>query len=273
MRNLKLHKTKLTKLLLENDKEVLDFYVDGNTNKTYILYTDGEASCHDNSIENFHFHPNPIRLTFLSVTSEISIVDETSVNIFDQDLNLVTSFEFSDQCKAAEYSPGQDLLAILLKSGVFQLLTVDSFGNFSVVNEFQIEEHKCVNQFVNVGWGSKETQFHGSEGKDARKNVVNLVEDAVVGVEDSVISWRGDGTLCVVTFKRGIENAFIVLDKDGVPQYSSEVCAGLEAALSWKPSGNLIAGVQKLPNKYQIVFFEKNGLRHGEFTISSEVNL
>ena len=34
-----------------------------------------------------------------------------------------------------------------------------------------------------------------------------------------------------------------------------------------RPSGNLIASSQKLPNKHEIIFFEKNGLRHGEFSL------
>lgn len=35
-----------------------------------------------------------------------------------------------------------------------------------------------------------------------------------------------------------------------------------------RPSGSLIASTQEKPNKHDIVFFEKNGLLHGEFTLS-----
>ncbi|CAJ0941111.1 unnamed protein product [Ranitomeya imitator] len=34
-----------------------------------------------------------------------------------------------------------------------------------------------------------------------------------------------------------------------------------------KPSGSLIASTQSKPNKHDVVFFEKNGLLHGEFTL------
>ena len=37
-----------------------------------------------------------------------------------------------------------------------------------------------------------------------------------------------------------------------------------------RPSGNLIASTQRLPHKYQVVFFEKNGLRHGEFSLRAD---
>ena len=40
-----------------------------------------------------------------------------------------------------------------------------------------------------------------------------------------------------------------------------------------RPSGNLLSGTQRLPqNRHQIVFFERNGLRHGEFPINTDGN-
>ena len=35
----------------------------------------------------------------------------------------------------------------------------------------------------------------------------------------------------------------------------------------YRPSGGLIATSLRKPNKHEIAFFEKNGLRHGEFTL------
>lgn len=47
---------------------------------------------------------------------------------------------------------------------------------------------------VTVGWGKKETQFHGSEGKEAAKRQEAFVEELVEG-DDGLprISWKGDG--------------------------------------------------------------------------------
>jgi elongator complex protein 1 len=48
----------------------------------------------------------------------------------------------------------------------------------------------------------------------------------------------------------------------------------LEHTLVWRPSGNLIVGTQRFgfegggagrPERHDVVFFERNGLRHGEF--------
>lgn len=49
--------------------------------------------------------------------------------------------------------------------------------------------------------------------------------------------------------------------------YTSELLTALEEFLSWKPSGNLIATSQRLPNKHVISLFEKNGLKHRELIL------
>lgn len=35
----------------------------------------------------------------------------------------------------------------------------------------------------------------------------------------------------------------------------------------FRPSGSLIASTQRQPNKHSVVFMEKNGLLHGDFTL------
>lgn len=81
-----------------------------------------------------------------------------------------------------------------------------------------------------------------------------------------------------------------VYNREGVLQYTSEPVDKLEHVLSWRyelyiqgffffykylqlckfflrPSGNLISSSRRLPDKHEIIFFEKNGLRHGEFSL------
>jgi elongator complex protein 1 len=55
---------------------------------------------------------------------------------------------------------------------------------------------------VNVGWGKKETQFHGSEGKAAAKIVKEKVVQSISKDDDGMprISWRGDGAYFVCSF-------------------------------------------------------------------------
>ena len=40
----------------------------------------------------------------------------------------------------------------------------------------------------------------------------------------------------------------------------------------FRPSGNLIVSSQRLPHRHDIVFIERNGLRHGEFTLREKTN-
>lgn len=136
---------------------------------------------------------------------------------------------------------------------------------------------------INVGWGSKQTQFHGSLGKAAAQAPTK----AIVGHspdDDTIprISWRGDGAFFVVSSLSSQNGSALkhrvlrVYDRQAALQSTSEPVAGLEHALSWRPSGNLIVGTQRFgfegggagkAGRHDVVFFERNGLRHGEFGV------
>lgn len=67
-----------------------------------------------------------------------------------------------------------------------------------------------------------------------------------------------------------------VYDRQAALQSTSEAVPGLEHALAWRPSGNLIVGTQRFgfegggagrEGRHDVVFFERNGLRHGEFSL------
>lgn len=126
------------------------------------------------------------------------------------------------------------------------------------------------NKQIAVGWGAKETQFHGSEGKEAAKSVKTKVV-SLLPSDDQVprISWHGDGQLFVVSsvLKEIGYRQLRVYDRDGRLYSTSEDIVGLEHAVHWKPSGSLITATQQHQNKHSVIFFEKNGLQHGGFTI------
>jgi elongator complex protein 1 len=61
-----------------------------------------------------------------------------------------------------------------------------------------------------------------------------------------------------------------VFTRDGQIESFSEPIDGLEGVLSWRPSGNWIATVQRRSDdEAEIVFLERNGLRHGGFSLRS----
>ena len=64
-----------------------------------------------------------------------------------------------------------------------------------------------------------------------------------------------------------------VWSRDGSLYSTSEPVAGLGSSLDWAPRGHLIAShVSKPPpaGSGDVVFFERNGLRHGEFPLRGE---
>lgn len=169
--------------------------------------------------------------------------------------------------KAIQWSPDQEIIAMVTGQDTVIVMT----GTFDPVTEVDLNQNNFgEEQFIAVGWGKKETQFRGSEGKAAVCAVPKSVEEMRTFDEGQPrISWRGDGSLFAVsTFSPESNSRRIrIFSRDAVLQYTSEPTSGLEEAMCWRPSGNLIASSQRLPNKHVIAFFEKNGLRHGEFLL------
>uniref|UniRef100_A0A8C6KL75 Elongator complex protein 1 n=1 Tax=Nothobranchius furzeri TaxID=105023 RepID=A0A8C6KL75_NOTFU len=165
------------------------------------------------------------------------------------------------------WSPDEELVILTTGQETFIMMTKD----FEPITEVGIHQDDFgEGKFITVGWGKKETQFHGSEGKQAARRKVQEAQPAVAWDDRRPrVTWRGDGQLfaisaiCPQTGGRKVR----VWNREGVLQATSEPVNGLEQALCWKPSGSLIASSQRHPNKHSVVFMEKNGLLHGDFTL------
>uniref|UniRef100_A0AAY5KFE2 Elongator complex protein 1 n=1 Tax=Esox lucius TaxID=8010 RepID=A0AAY5KFE2_ESOLU len=165
---------------------------------------------------------------------------------------------------AMSWSPDQELVSLTTGQDTIIMMTKD----FEPITEVGIHQDDFgEGKFITVGWGKKETQFHGSEGKHAaqRKTISALPWDD----RRPRVTWRGDGQLfavsaiCLQTGARKVR----VWNRECFLQSTSETTNGLEQSLCWKPSGSLLAATQRLPNKHSVVFMEKNGLLHGDFTL------
>lgn len=170
---------------------------------------------------------------------------------------------------AAAWSPDEELLAITTRAKTFLYMTRE-FENVAEISFTQADLQ--ASQQVSVGWGKKETQFHGKRAKALRDPTVpEVVDEGKFSSNDdasTTISWRGDGAYVAVnTIEEGIRRAVRVYSREGALDSVSEPVDGLEGALSWRPYGNLIAGIQRLNDRIDVVFFERNGLRHGQFTL------
>lgn len=175
---------------------------------------------------------------------------------------------------AAAWSPDEELLAISTKDQSFLLMSRD-FESVADV-PFTADDAK-LSKHVSVGWGKVETQFKGKRAKALRDPTIpEKVDEGLLSEHDQGevnISWRGDGNFVAVNSIEGKTRRMIrVYSRDGVLDSVSEPVDYLEGALSWRPAGNLISGIQRLEDRILVVFFERNGLRHGEFELRFSKN-
>lgn len=210
-----------------------------------------------------------VQADFVTAINVLCIVtnegDVFTVNTENQEVEVVGSV--SAGLDAACWSPDQELLVLVTRESSVVMMTAE----FDPLIEFPLNHDGFgESEFINIGWGKKETQFHGQQGKAAAKSAKSTVVP-VSELDDLIprISWCGDGEMFAVSYVTNESKCrrIRVINNEGVLQYTSEETSGLEQALSWKPSGSLIASSQRFPNKHDIVFFEKNGLRHGEFSL------
>jgi len=170
---------------------------------------------------------------------------------------------------AAAWAPDEELLAICTKDDKFLLMSRE-FEPLADTS-FSPEDAK-LSKHVSVGWGKVETQFKGKRAKALRDPTIpEKVDEGLLSVHDKgevTISWRGDGAYVAVnSIEAKAKRMIRVYSRDGILDSVSEPVDYLEGALSWRPAGNLISGVQRREDGPRVVFFERNGLRHGEFDL------
>ncbi len=169
---------------------------------------------------------------------------------------------------AAAWAPDEEILAIVSSADTLILMSRD----FEPITDITLTPDDLkASKHVSVGWGKKETQFQGKRAKALRDPTMpESVDEGKLSLNDDAkinVSWRGDGAFVAINSIVSGRRAIRVYTRDAVLDSASEPVDGLESALSWRPSGNLIAGVQRLEDHVDIVFFERNGLRHGQFSL------
>ncbi|KAK0706398.1 IKI3 family-domain-containing protein [Lasiosphaeria miniovina] len=172
---------------------------------------------------------------------------------------------------AARWSPDEELLVIVTGDDKVVFMS----RSFDVITETAVTADDLkASKHVSVGWGKKETQFHGrgAKAKALRDPTIpEKVDEGLFSPNDDgrcTVSWRGDGAFVAINLHQEQPRRVIrVYNRDGELDSVSEPVDGLEGSLSWRPAGNLMAGIQRLPDRVDVVFFERNGLRHGQFTL------
>ncbi|OAA69460.1 iki3 [Cordyceps fumosorosea ARSEF 2679] len=231
--------------------------------------------------------PNPdlpvdkiLNIQYLSGTATICLVleggdiitvKEDQLGGEDAHIEIVGSID--DGISAARWSPDEELLVVVTKANnaIFMGSSLDPVAEVALTAEdLRASKH------VSVGWGKKETQFQGRGAKALRDPTIpEKVDEGVPSQHENgatTISWRGDGSYVAInSVQDGSRRVIRVYSREGELDSASEPVDHLESSLSWRPSGNLMAGIQRLQDNIDVVFFERNGLRHGQFTLRSSL--
>ncbi|XP_023219485.1 elongator complex protein 1-like [Centruroides sculpturatus] len=211
--------------------------------------------------------PEIIKCTYIIEKQSICLACANGdIFMYDISFSQVESVgSIADGIQDMVWSPDQELIVFVTRTDLFILMSKD----FDPVIEDNI--HSDVfgeNEPISVGWGSKETQFDIK--KPSNKNCKEVMSTEFLD-KCPCICWRGDGEYFVISATDSSNNRKLrIWNREGILQFTSEKIVGLESTLDWKPSGNLIASSQHFPQKHAVVFFEKNGLQHGEFELPYE---
>ncbi|CAX42359.1 subunit of Elongator complex,putative [Candida dubliniensis CD36] len=253
---------------------------------------------------NFIHFVDATQLIFVFANGDIVTANyNTSTNeIDDTIIEIVGSIDVG--ISAASWSIDEETLTIvtnenklLLLSRVFEPICEKLLDS----SDIKITDSK----HVSVGWGKKETQFKGKGFKalerererealkhaglddnvtQLRDPTVNEIEKGTLSTFDDQsvqISWRGDCEYFSVSTVEPVivedtgemyeRRVIRVFNREGELDSVNEAVDGLEHTLSWKPQGALIASTQRHIDDedgeqvLDLVFYERNGLRHGQF--------
>ncbi|CAK8676042.1 unnamed protein product [Clavelina lepadiformis] len=274
MKNLKLLFCEETEL----PTDVIWFTIDNETSKFFVAYSkqiigynskDYKKCLHVNLSEAISYD-KPIEivgLQYMYGEEQLCIAlrhgDVVLCNVVSGECECVGSVDC--ELLSMSWSPFQDIVIFVTNRGSVVVMTHD----FDPITELELSaEGFGEGKFVNVGWGSKETQFQGSAGKYVSgKERKHEATDAIHDDNQVKIAWRGDGQYFAIGNVEQGKRRFRVWNQECDLQYTSEDMAGLESPFTWKPSGSLIASTQRKAHRHDVVFFELNGLQHGEFTL------
>ncbi|KAK0613849.1 IKI3 family-domain-containing protein [Immersiella caudata] len=195
--------------------------------------------------------------------------DDGGASSADAHVEIIGTLEPS--IEAARWSPDDEMVVFVTGSGKAVFMSRD----FDVITETDLApEDLKLSKHVSVGWGKKETQFQGKGAKAKALRDPTIPDRVDEGARSSredgscSISWRGDGAYVAVNYlQEGVRRVIRVYNRDGELDSVSEPVDGLEGSLSWRPEGNLVASIQRLVDRVDVVFFERNGLRHGQFSL------
>jgi elongator complex protein 1 len=239
--------------------------------RNYAVITSWDAPCPNpdfpcDEVLSLHYFGDNLTACIVLAGGDIIVVREEPMPGEDR-IEIMGSVDAG--ITAAVWSPDEELLAITTKADTLVFMSRSFEG---IVDVAMTPEDLKASSHVSVGWGKKETQFQGKGAKALRDPTMPAkIDEGVLSPDENSrvsISWRGDGAyVAVSTIEERPRRIIRVYSRECILDSVSEPVDGLEGALSWRPAGNLIAGIQRLKDHVDVVFFERNGLRHGQFSL------
>ncbi|KIW05416.1 uncharacterized protein PV09_03927 [Verruconis gallopava] len=217
-------------------------------------------------ILDIHYFADTAVICLVLLGGDIVIVRESPLP-GEELLEIVGSVDAG--LAAAAWSPDEELLVLVTNDENVLCMSRD----FETVSETRFDRADVsLSKHVNVGWGKKETQFLGKRARALKDPTMpeKVDEGRLSEYDDKAtrITWRGDGQYFAINaVESGVRRLMRVYSREGVLDSVSEPVDFFEGPLSWRPAGNIIAGVKRLEDGAEIIFFERNGLRHGEFRL------
>ncbi|KAI0142383.1 IkappaB kinase complex, IKAP component [Hypoxylon sp. NC0597] len=222
----------------------------------------------DRVVSSHHFS-DTLTTCLVLEGGDIVVVQESEGSNPQDGVHIEIMGSIDEGITAASWSPDEELLAITTKANTVVFM---SRGFDGITDMTMTADDLKASKHVSVGWGKKETQFQGRGAKALRDPTIpEKVDQGVLSPHDdgsTIISWRGDGAYVAInSIEAGVRRVIRVYSRDGVLDSVSEPVDGMECALSWRPAGNLMASIQRLEDRVDVIFFERNGLRHGQFSL------
>lgn len=138
------------------------------------------------------------------------------------------------------------------------------------INSDEETEHK----WIAIGWGKKETQFHGTAGKQAALAKEYKPENPFVDNFIPGITWAEKGTLLAVNVPtKDLKMRHIrIFNSSGELQCTSLNYYGLYRFITFNTVDRLFICAEKIDGINRVIFFEKNGLLHSKFQLHGKFN-
>lgn len=145
-------------------------------------------------------------------------------------------------------------------------------ASLAISEPSKIKLQTTINDVARVNEAKSQLSAQMERAKEFMPKLSHLGQHAV--------TWRGDGQFFAVSGPSistdgspALASEFRVWERSG--KFFSKSESGVltqSVLLAWKPSGDILASTQSLPEHDEVIFFEKNGLRHYEFKVRGPAN-